>query len=98
MGVVAFAISSGAPDAVVNARRVTPPTVLKLELGEVPLVELEAALYGSNARDRNWVTTAWLPAAAVSRPGGRASKLDGDPGALMGATDTTPGGVTEMAA
>jgi len=41
--------------------------------------------------------TAALPA-ELSKPGGMGLKLDGDPGALMGAVFTVPGGVTEIAA
>jgi len=97
MGVVALATSS-VPFAVLNASRVTPPTVLRLLAGgAVPLPLLLVFPYGSNASDRKLVMTAALPA-ELSKPGGMGLKLDGDPGALMGAVFTVPGGVTEIAA
>ena len=109
IGVVALATSSG-PVAVLNARRVTPPVVLRLLIGTaaavVPFavlfaVLLTTTLYGSKERDWNCVTIAWLvfpPAAEASKLGDTASKLDGDPGALMGALEAAaPGGVTDTA-
>jgi hypothetical protein len=89
--------TSSVPFAVLKARRVTPPTVLRLLAGAVPLPLLLVLPYGSNASDRKLVMTAALPA-ELSRPGGMGLKLDGDPGALMGAVFTVPGGVTEIAA
>lgn len=92
-GVLALETSNG-PEAVLNAKRVLPPTVLRL----VPAVTFA---HGSNDSERNWVMMAALlfpPAAELKRPGGNGLKLDADPGALMGVVDTTPGGVTEMAA
>jgi hypothetical protein len=86
---------------VLNAKRVTPPTVLVNGPNTVWLLALPPLReYGSNARLRNCVTNAALllnPEAELSRPGGIASKLDGDPTAVSAPVGSTPGGATDSA-
>ena len=89
-GRLRFATTSG-PDDTLNARRVLPPVVFRL----VPLVALA---HGSKDSDRNSVSTAVLaPAAEASTPDGSGSKLEGEPGAPMGA-ETALGSATDTVA